>query len=319
MSYLLFRDHKVFAAYEEWDGKTRKYKYDEKQMMSLKRCLGMQVDIVRNFTFGDLLSFIRLDQAFFNDVFAANLGFCSLDDFLKEAEKPRKKEKQTDTGIRSLKIMWRTEWHDAKKYPSFDMSADFVGYGPYRNEITKKIEDTTWSLSFTTMNELVDLPLSTDDKLIIYRRKMDGDKPILEEIDVDKRSFTLYEMLSAIFFEISFFGNPKDRDKENKKLIAATKDVKKWKSNGVTKDGKDKKTGKKLFYSSDEMHKSMERIRKAEEKKHKKEAPALISSYKALLKKHKDTEHIEVKKLFVENKGNKEFYEAAVELNRSYQ
>ena len=54
-------------------------------------------------------------------------------------------------------------------------------------------------------------------------------------------------MLSAIFFEISFFGNPKDRDKENKKLIAATKDVKKWKSNGVTKDGKDKKQERNSF------------------------------------------------------------------------
>lgn len=327
----MLRDHKAYIVRDVWDGKTRKYIYNEHEVESLKTYLTLTVEIGRNFTFGDLLSFVEKDTAFYNDVFAGTLGFFDLHVFLTDA-KPPKKLKIGKYGFRHLEVTWRGEINEAHRSqhtdsdiePSFYLWADFLGCGPHKDEYTKTVDpDCTWSLSFQRMNELVNYPLKLNTALTIsYWRYEKNDKgedvPKIEQRPMGEQPFTLFKVLESIFHDISFHGAPPQREKESKKLKKTLKETRGWKKN-ATKDGKDKKTGKKLWYSMEEIEADWERDRKKKEKKDVKAAPALIKQYSALLKLHRDTEVLAVKKLFMENRGNAAFVAEAKKLNQKYE
>lgn len=327
-SSLLFRDHKAYLVRDQWDGK--KYIYDEREVDSVASYLTLDIAIGRNFTFGDLISFVEKDAALFNDVFAGTLGFFDLHVFLTDA-KPPKKIKLGKTGIQHLQISWHAEWHEAHKgsisdddvEPSFSMWTDFIGIGPYYDKYTKTSDPAQrWSLSFSRMNELVNYPLKLNPEFQVshwkYEMKDGKSHPSVTQEKAGSQRFTLFDVLQAVFHEISFHGAPVQRDKENKKLTKQTKEVKNWKKN-ATKDGRDKKTGKKLWYSMEEVMAGWERDLKKKKKKDTLAAPVLAKQYAALLKTHKDPEALPVKKFYMENRGNSAFAEQAEKLNKTYE
>lgn len=62
------------------------------------------------------------------------------------------------------------------------------------------------SYSYTPVNEVAHLPFKLNERFIL---REDYDKVVL---DVNQK-FTLIEVLNAIYYDISFHGGPKDRDK----------------------------------------------------------------------------------------------------------
>jgi hypothetical protein len=138
------------------------------------------------------------------------------------------------------------------------------------------------------------------------------------EIDLGVQPYTFYEILFAMFHEISFHGAPEERKEFIEELNTQMEQLDKDKAGGVTKDGRSKKTGKKLWYSSKEVFADLKKRRIKEEAKAKLVAPKLIKRYERLLKKHRDSETLAVKRFYMENKGNDKFRKAAEKLAKPY-
>ena len=75
----------------------------------------------------------------------------------------------------------------------------------------KKGERIPWSLSFSKVWQFVDLPLRINSRSVLCRQ--DG-----TTIDLPAPRITLGSLIHAIFWELSFYGPPKKRDKLGKRL-----------------------------------------------------------------------------------------------------
>src|SRR5437667_8506288 len=88
---LLLKDHAAYLVLDRWDAKRNRSHYDERQIASLKRFLGAEVAVGRNFLFRDLWKYIAKDAQFFDTVFHFHLGGHPLVLFLREATKKTKR------------------------------------------------------------------------------------------------------------------------------------------------------------------------------------------------------------------------------------
>ena len=109
----------------------------------------------------------------------------------------------------------------------------------------KKGERTPWGVSFTPANELINIPVILNGSAKVYRTDYTkfhvqgeiGDKhrtSYWEEgadnskvvAELDHIQFTLGHILYGLIWELTWHGNPKDRDSMSTKLKDMVKDIK---------------------------------------------------------------------------------------------
>ena len=148
------------------------------------------------------------------DVFGMIFGNW-IDEYTNEAlhKEPKLKEKTSpnDT-LDYVRLQWKIR-HDKKELnvpsmPEFDGFSIAVEDDKYY----KKGEEIHWGMDFTPVNSYIDKPLKLVNTVIIY------DETTNEETQYFTDSFTLYQVVLGIVWEISFLGGPADRDEKNKEL-----------------------------------------------------------------------------------------------------
>lgn len=185
-------------------------KYEESEVDSLQPFLNEAVELSDDFTLSDLFYFIEREVAFFNLVFASQLGHFPLKLFIEEYKKPVP-EKKDDDEVDYLEV---SSCAELQEWGDIDIYLDFHGMG--------EKDGICYAVEFTPLNELKQYPLCIDKTFKMYdMRKTDSLCLIIE----GKRYFTVYEMIGCILDEISFCGAPEQRDEHFKKILSDTEEM----------------------------------------------------------------------------------------------
>jgi len=151
----------------------------------------------------------------------------------------KSKRFKSDANIEYLEVYWlgdRDELADGSSW-------SFHGVGPEGfvsdsenlslEELDKLREEgyrQNWAIELSPMYELANYPVKISKEMTIADWSKDG----IDNKKIDfKPSITLIELLYAIFWEISFFGNPTKRTKEKEALDKSSKEIDEAIKNGT--------------------------------------------------------------------------------------
>lgn len=166
---------------------------EQKKLDTLKRSLFCQLEIEENTEFGVLFDLIMKDKEYFDEVFYEEMGGLSLSVFEEEWVK----EINEDFADFDRVVI--------EKHYELIEDKILTPYSYFRGEK----DNLKMNLEFTPINELKNIILNLNHKTYLDWY----DKGVVEY------HLTLYEVISAILYGITFYGTPKDRDKAKDKIL----------------------------------------------------------------------------------------------------
>jgi len=193
--------------------------YVEKEVEHLYLYLNERVELSEDFTLEDLFNHIEKDIEAFDLIFSSCLGHYLLRLWVDEIKKPGPKK---DDEIDYLEIH---RWGEYWDWGDIDLSIGISGVG-------KKEDDSSYGIGFTPLNELKHLPLRLNEDFEVSEVKIPHspimfiarllkkvgipvgkwDNPSPHVYVKGKAEFTVYELITAVLEEISFYGDPEQRD-----------------------------------------------------------------------------------------------------------
>jgi len=168
---------------------------EPEQISSLSYLLGDTVEL-EDVTFGQFFQLIYNDYELMEVVFHIALGGHSLNSFYEDLFNSLK---INETKYEKVYISWNLETFGIKE-KDFYITSEFYG---------STSEEPCCGLSFTPLYEIRDCLLELDSTVVV--REFDEVSKTLEERYSLNSSFTLYDIIHAIFFEITFTGYPEQR------------------------------------------------------------------------------------------------------------
>ena len=167
------------------------------------------VEIADNVTFGDFFKFLIKEKELVNTIFTASLYGVPFDLFIKDF---KKESKFDDQEIHYLEIYWYVDFEEDGLY----IGSRFHGFGSW-NVPDVPNQTGPVGIFLTPINELKNYPLRLNEVFEIYspELKQDNESLILKTT----KRFTLYDIINAIFFELTWYGTPETRDKEGKAML----------------------------------------------------------------------------------------------------
>jgi hypothetical protein len=107
---------------------------------------------------------------------------------------------------------------------SFELGDPSPGYETLDvHGIDEKEPEALYALDFTPVNELADLPVRLNPNISIQDWRIIEDGEV--KIEKFETCFSLLEILTEIFFEISFHGSPQSRDERSGELQEMVKEI----------------------------------------------------------------------------------------------
>jgi hypothetical protein len=185
----------------KWDGTIREYVEEKVESYIPKLRNSCRLDL--GVTLGDI--FDAVEQHPDLKAFIGMYSWCNMNAFHKEA----KREPLKKSDLEYLEISRYFE--DGTTWDNFD------GMGKPENP-----EDGTelinYGIGFTPVSEMVHLEVRLNPKCSIQED--------YKEVGTTKTCYSLLEVLDAIYWEISFYGNPPDRDTKMAELQEMVKEIK---------------------------------------------------------------------------------------------
>ena len=205
--------------------------YVKKEVRHLYLYLNERVKLSGDFTFGDLFNHIEKDLEIFDLIFSSCLGHHLLRLWVDEIKKPGPKK---DEEIDYLEIR---RWGEYWDWGDIDLSIGISGIG--------EKSDISYGIGFTPLNELKHLSLRLNEdfgisETIVPSRIVLFFARLLKKIGIPvgkwnnsfehtyvkgKAEFTVYELITAVLYEISFYGDPTGRDEEMEDTTTEFKEV----------------------------------------------------------------------------------------------
>lgn len=175
--------------------------------------------IEKGVTFEEFFNIIMKHQEEYSIAFYSHLGGIPLSDFNTEWSKPA--DEITKSGMQKIVITWGNITYLVKNElldNSLEINwlPEFAGIGT-----DKDGRECGYGIEFTPLNELKKYSIELIPDMNISNIQNEEKLVCLE------RGFTVYEVLSAIFYEITFVGNPKARGDKLGDLKDRLEDVKK--------------------------------------------------------------------------------------------
>ena len=202
----------------QWNNGQKKTKID-----SLIKWLCEPLFIDKGVTFGDFFNLIMNEHEKASDIFTSHLGGYSLSDWLVEWNQSGERVSNDQEKIEYVELKWVVEYHSNHPDWSIDEGIEMIGKGRKKNSDLfgdDNWNDTNFGFSFTSINELKNYPirLNNDWKIFDWDAVVDTNLPA-DERDVNSFGFnnskqmTVYDVVGAILFDISFYGPPNTRNK----------------------------------------------------------------------------------------------------------
>lgn len=182
------------------------------------------VEFGEDLTFGDLFELIIFNKGFFNVLFNSSMGGYMVDDFILDYETKIKEEPGEEEYV--VRLVWVCDIYEFNQKVEYYDYVAFEGFG----KLTKKDkEQYPIGIAFTNLNTLKDKKIVISNEFEInsaseYDKETDL-KPILK---ANYRPITLYQVIHSILSEISFYGNPEQRDNYRKDLERESREIDRW-------------------------------------------------------------------------------------------
>lgn len=186
-----------------------------------------EIQLEKGVTFEDFFNIILRHHEYYSEVFCSHLSGVQLSHFLKEWIQPIKKNvPDTYRDIEKLIIAWENIGILDKKELLDEELGIEINWLPSFSGVGK--DAAGYAIEFTPLNELKKYPLELSPNTTIYNLKTD------EKLVFMSRNFTVYEVLSAIFYEITFVGSPEVRKKKLDDLVQRKQEAEKQFTQGDT-------------------------------------------------------------------------------------
>lgn len=184
----------------KWDSDVRQYV--EEQIQSGLHVLRCACHIDGDVTLGDIFHAVEQDPGLVT--FLEQWSWCDLEAFHSEARKPAVEA----SDLSYIEITKYFEWDEIEAQETIHVWG--IGHSD-ENSVTH------YGLDFTPVNQLVHLPvrLRPDIEILKDHKKL-GEAPCM---------FTLLDILGEIYWEISFYGSPENRDRESAELRESVREV----------------------------------------------------------------------------------------------
>ncbi|MFW5847764.1 MAG: hypothetical protein ACOCVF_02480 [bacterium] len=212
--------------------------HDETEEISssdLLMYLRATVEIKEGTTIDHFVNHLRENILGINAIFRQSLGNADFELFLEEYDKePTEKLSWGEEGTWKLnhaEVYWISDYvpNGVIKYSNddsgwFDLYAGFGGNGEtYDNWFAtgeKQWCECGLSFSFVSLNLLkdVELKLNNEIKILKYPFEKDENGEMIHLVNNVTHEMNLFTFLDSIFWEISWFGTPEDRDEAEKSL-----------------------------------------------------------------------------------------------------
>ena len=204
----------------EWDYKKQKFIEVEDITNKIGFYLNEITTVDTNITFKDILLLIK-----------NNLSLCKIiihnyiDEFLDEGFNKRNKKynihKYNSENIEYLELYK----YISEDEPQLINYCHFHGIGVELQEAFEyhqKGQRINWSISMSKINNIINIPFKLNNNLKIYNTKWD----VITEFKSKTSIFTLYDILYWTIWELSFYGNPTERNRKLKNLKSQVKKIK---------------------------------------------------------------------------------------------
>lgn len=192
----------------DWDGDIKQNV--EEHVDSFVCRLRCACTIDTGVTLGDIFRFVAADPAL--STFIGAYCWCDMDAFHIEALLPA--AKSSDLTRLEISVYAEVDEND------FELSIDFGGIGPPSDTMRSEGErsnEVRWGVSLSPVNEFAALPVVLNHVLSVRKE--------FQEVWVSHYTFSLLEILEAIYFDISFHGGPASRDAFGASLSDMVADV----------------------------------------------------------------------------------------------
>ncbi|MCD6436445.1 MAG: hypothetical protein J7L15_08735, partial [Clostridiales bacterium] len=135
--------------------------------------------------------------------------------------------------VHFLELHWVAEstiYEDDSEENEINVYPDFHGWGNWPKEDSETPIEGGIAIEFTPLRLLKDfiIKLNTDFKIynttFFKEKRKDGKKLNTNIILNSAMSFSLYELIGTVLSEVSFLGEPEDRDEAYKDLLESDKE-----------------------------------------------------------------------------------------------
>lgn len=174
------------------------------------------IELGESVTFKRIFSLISPNLDKFNEIFYSALGGYKLDPFLQEIENDPTEEKNMDF----LEIHWFSDRYDNE----LNISPSLHGVKFETSEVEEEQGLVTYALDFTSLNNLKNYVVKINQSVELFEYNEDTEKKY-EKVELGYKSFTLFDLFCAIFFEISFHGGPLDKKERFKELEESISEI----------------------------------------------------------------------------------------------
>jgi len=164
-------------------------------MSSIVNYLGETIELGESVTLKRLFEIVSYNLEYFNEIYFSVLGGYRLEPFLQEIQNNKTEDIKTDY----LELYWFCECYDGELNISLSL---------HGKEYNDK-EDISYALDFVSLNNIKDCIIKIDGGVTLttyLEAKKTHDVKYLGE-----KTFTLFELFCAIFYEITFHGGPQDK------------------------------------------------------------------------------------------------------------
>jgi len=189
--------------------------------------------------FEDFFKYIMKDTKNYSMVFSSHLGHFPLYKWSKEWRSIA----EPTTDLDYIYVHWKAEYTDWSKrvgkhsfagfdweitdtHKEIDITVDFSGRGKMKksdlgDDPSDELIEVAYAIEMTPLNKLKNLPFKLDENFQLF--ELNDSRTLAEGI----KNFTVYEVIGAVLFEISFSGPPDERDAELKKIEEAYNEAEK--------------------------------------------------------------------------------------------
>lgn len=186
------------------------------------------IEIAEDFTLGDLCRIMDRFEDIDIEIFSALLR-CPLKPFLDECLRPGDTSTESKSDLHAICLSWEceydmgTETHSSPA-SSLELCVDGIGdiweeYQP-GGRCYEEGQNTThcnrYGIELTPLYALRDLPLRIDPIMTV--RPSLTQEASHTSLDIPAPDVTVLQLIHALFWELSFFGTPEQRDAAREKL-----------------------------------------------------------------------------------------------------
>ena len=216
-STIVFKNH---TAYQVRDGATRHDPKIEKEIDSLLPFFNAPIEVEEGILFDDIWRYIEKDYAIYNVIFSEALGGFDLKLYVDQFKLPSKSREDEDpeNHMATLEVEWDIEINRWNGKDELYILASFGGYGPQKHPIADGKEwkgEGGWAIDLNPINDFKGMPFRIKTDYSLHLRDLGayktGGKTHQEISPKITTTMTVYDMLYAIFFEISYHGKPNDQ------------------------------------------------------------------------------------------------------------